>query len=145
MRNELLVQPNPVAYPVEDVRVPKQTVLSVVDPMALIGEMQESRGHAQRLQDVEGLETLCLHNTVVQIVVDDELRGASVAKRYEGIPAFVVVAVSPDGAVVVALDEPDFVCGVGADLVDFAVVAHEGFEFAAERVALDPVDHVAAE
>ena len=107
--------------------------------------MLESRGQAQRLQDVEGLETLCLHNTVVQIVVHDELRGASVAKRYEGIPAFVVVAVSPDGAVVVALDEPDFVCGVGADLVDFAVVAHEGFEFAAERVALDPVDHVAAE
>lgn len=29
-------------------------------------------------------------------------------------------------------------------MVDLAVVADEGFEFAAEFVALDPVDHVAA-
>lgn len=145
VHGQLLVESDPVADPVEDGLVPQQAILPVGHPVALVREMQEPRGYAQTLEDVEGLQALCLDNTVVQFVVDDELGCASVAEIGEGIPAFVVVAVVPDGAVVVVLDEPDLVGGVGADLVDFAVVADECFELAAEGVALDPVDHVAAE
>jgi hypothetical protein len=56
-----------------------------------------------------------------------------------------VGAVIPNGAVVVALDEPQLVRCVGADLRRFAVVADERFEFAAEVMALNPVHHVTAE
>lgn len=77
--------------------------------------------------------------------MNNEFRGASIGKVSKGLPHLVVLAVFPDGAVVVALDEPEFVCAVGGDLVNFAVMADKGFEFAAEGVALDPVDHVATE
>lgn len=74
--------------------------------MAFIWEMQKPRWHAQTLQDIECLETLSLDNTIIEIVMDDELWCASVAKVSQRIVLLVVVAVVPDGAVVVMLDKP---------------------------------------
>lgn len=75
----------------------------------------------------------------------DEFRSAEVLGVDEWVPALVVVAIVPDSAVVVVLDEPDFVSGVGTDLRGFAIVTDEGFEFATECVALNPIGHVASE
>lgn len=52
------------------------------------------------------MEALCLDDTVIEVIVDDKLWGASVGKMSEGIPLFIVGAIVPDGAVVVVLDEP---------------------------------------
>lgn len=119
--------------------------MPVGNPVTLIREMQEARGHTKTLEDVESLKTLSLEDAVIKIVVDNEFRGAGIGEVSKGLPHLVVLAVFPDGAVVIALDEPEFVCAVGGDLVDFAVVADKGLEFATEGVALDPIDHVAAE
>lgn len=62
----------------------------------------------------------------------------------QGVPFLIVGTVVPHGAIVVALDEPDFVGSVRADIGHFAVVADQRFELVAEVVALDPVHHVAA-
>lgn len=113
--------------------------------MALIREMQEATRHTQRLQHIESLEWLRNDHTVVQVITNNKLGRAEVLSMVERVPLLVVGAVVPHGAVVVALDEPDLVGGVGADVGHLAVVADEGFEFAAEVVALDPVHHVAAE
>jgi hypothetical protein len=96
--------------------------------MTLIGEVQKARRHAQTLQNIESLQSFSLHNTVVQIVVDDELRCASIDKMRKRVPEFVVLAVIPDSTVVVALDEPEFVGSVGTDLVDLSVVTDKRFE-----------------
>jgi hypothetical protein len=70
--------------------------------------------------------------------MDNKLWRTSIRKMRKRIPEFIVLALVPHSTVVVALDKPDFIRGVGTDLVYFAVVADEGFEFAAEGVALDP-------
>lgn len=119
--------------------------MPIGNPVTFIREMQEARGHTQTLQDIKSLKALSLEDTVIKVIMNNEFRGASIGKVSKGLPHLVVLAVFPDGAVVVVLNEPDFVCAVGGDLVNFAVVADESFEFAAEGVALDPVDHVATE
>jgi hypothetical protein len=145
VRHQLLIQPDPEPNPVEDCRMPKLRVVPVCDPMALIREVQEATWHTQSLQHIEGLQRLRDNNTVVQIITDHELGRTEVLGVNERVPFLVVGAVVPDGAVVVALDKPDLIGGVGADLRHLAVMADERLELAAEVVALDPVHHVAAE
>ena len=143
--------------------MPQQTILPVVDPMSVIREMQKPRRHTQTLEDVESLQALRLNNAIIKVVMNNKLRCASIHEMRKRIPEFVVFALVPHSAVVVALDKPQLVGGVGTDLVHLAVVADEGFEFAAEIVALNlykvsmgltgrvcrevmyPVRHVAAE
>ena len=86
--------------------MPEKTVLPACNPMTFIGEMQEARRHTQALQNVERLQSLGLHNTVIEIVMDDELGGAGIGEMGKRVPEFVVGAVVPDRAVVVALDKP---------------------------------------
>jgi hypothetical protein len=106
--------------------------------MPLVGEMQESRWHTKALKDIESLKALRLHNAIIQIIMDNELRRARVGEVSERIPKFIVLAFIPHCAVVVVLDEPDLVGSVGSDLVHFAVVADERLELAAKVVALNP-------
>lgn len=108
--------------------MPQQAVLSVGDPMALIWEVQESAGNALALEDVECLHTLGNYDTVVLVVVNDELGGLEVVGVCEGVPFFVVGTVIPDCAVVVTLDEPELISGVRADLVNLAVVADRALD-----------------
>jgi hypothetical protein len=137
--DQRILQSSIILDPVKDRPMPHQTILPVQNPMALIREMQEPRRDTKRLEDVEKTQALSDGQTEIQIVVDDELGRAEVLGVVDGIPFLVVVTVVPDGAVLVLLDEPDFVGAVGTDLVEFAVVRDDGFEFAAELVALDPV------
>ena len=107
--------------------------------------MQEPTGHAHSLEDIERLQRLANNHAEIEIIAHDKLRGTEVGGVEQRVPFLVVGAVVPDGAVVVALDEPDLVGGVGADVGHLAVVADERFEFPAERVALDPVHYIATE
>jgi hypothetical protein len=137
--HELLIQASVVSDPVEDALVPQQAVVPLRDPVALIGEVQETARHAQTLQDIEGLQSLRDQYTVVQVVMDNELGGAEVRRVDDGIPLLVIGAVVPDCAVVVALDEPQLIGRVAGDLVHLAVVADESLELAAKIVALNPL------
>lgn len=74
--------------------------------------------------------------------MDDKVWRREVLGVGKRVPDLVVLAVVPDGAVLVLLNEPDFVRGVGAELVELAVVRDDGLEPAAEVVALDPVHTV---
>lgn len=73
------------------------------------------------------------------LTMHDKMRRRKVLRMRERIPNRIVLAIVPDRPILVVLDEEQLVRGVGAELVDFAVVRDEGFEFAAESVALDPV------
>jgi len=125
--------------------MPKQTIIPIRNPMPLIRKMQKPTRHAQALQHIKRLQRLRNNNAIIQIIPDHKLGRAKVLRMHQRVPEFVVVAVVPDSAVVVALDEPELVGGVGTDLRHLAVVAYERFEFAAQSVALDPVSHEAAE
>jgi len=145
LSHKLLLQPNPIPNPIKNRPMPKQTIIPIRNPMPLIRKMQKPTRHAQALQHIKRLQRLRNNNPIIQIIPDHKLRRAEILRMHQRVPEFVVVAVVPDGAVVVALDEPELVGGVGTDLRYLAVVAYECFEFAAERVALDPVGHEAAE
>jgi hypothetical protein len=118
--------------------MPKQAVLPVVHPMTLVREVQETRCHAETLENVESLKALCLHNAIIEVVVDNELRCASIGEMRKRVPELVILALIPHSAVVVMLDEPDFISCVGTYLVHFSVVTHERFKFATKVVALNP-------
>jgi hypothetical protein len=125
--------------------MPELRIVPVGDPMPLVGEVQEATRHTQSLQHIEGLQRLRDDNTVVQIITDHELGSAEVLSVHKRVPFLVVGAVVPDGAVVVALNKPDLIGCVGADLCHLAIVTDECFELATKVVALDPVHHIAAE
>jgi hypothetical protein len=69
----------------------------------------------------------------------NKMRRRKVLRMRQRIPNSVVLAIVPERAVLIVLDEEELVCSVGAELVDLAVVRDEGFEFTTEGVALDPV------
>jgi hypothetical protein len=54
--------------------------------------------------------------------VCDEMRRRKVLGVRQRIPYSVIVAVVPYGAILVVLDEEEFIGGIGAQLVDLAVV-----------------------
>lgn len=60
------------------------------------------------------------------------------------VPASIVIPVIPKRAIEVMLREPDFFARVLGQGVEDSVVREEGFKFAAKRLALYPVDHIAA-
>lgn len=66
--DQFIFQSDPVPDPVEDVRVPHQAVVPARDPVALVGEVQESRGYAQTLEDVEEGDAVGLDDAVVEVV-----------------------------------------------------------------------------
>jgi hypothetical protein len=70
-------------------------------PVVLIREVQEATWDAAFLEDIEQGQTLRYGETVVQIAVDDELRGVELKDTFGGrrIPATVVVTVVPEGSV----------------------------------------------
>ena len=139
LRTQPLILPGPKPHPIKHSPMPDQAILPIRNPMRLIGEMQEPTRDAERLQHVEVLQALGDGHAVVAVVVRDEVRGAEVSRVRQRVPLLVLVAVGPDGAVVVALDEPDLVGAVRADLVDLAGVRDERLEALAELVGLDPV------
>lgn len=104
--NQFFILTSPVPDPVEDALVPYQAVLAVQNPVALVREVQEPRGHPQALQDIEEHYALGDGQTEVKVVVHDKLRRAEVLGVVERVPPLVVVAVVPDGPVLVLLDEP---------------------------------------
>lgn len=143
MNNDILDQffilTSPVPDPIEDALVPHKAVLAVQNPVALVGKVQEPRGHPQALQDVEEHHALGNGQTEVKVIVHHKLRCAEVISVVDWVPPLVVVAVVPDGPVLVLLDEPQLLGAIGPDLVQLAVVCDDGFEFAAEIVTLDPI------
>ena len=102
-----------VVDPVEDLLVPEQAVLLLEDPMVLVGEVEETRGDTNVLQNIEQSDTIALRETVVESVVDDELRSRPVGDVVEGVPLVVGLRL-PDGAVVVMADEPQLLSCPGS-------------------------------
>lgn len=140
--NQLLILASIIPDPVKDILMPQQRILAINHPMPLIREMQEATRDAQALQHIEQHNPLRDNNTVVQVIMHTELGRAEIRRVFERVKFRVVFDVVPDGAVLIVLDEEDFVGGVGAALGELAVVGYEGFEFATEGVSLDPVDPV---
>lgn len=81
--------------------MPDNGVFRVLDPMILIGEVEESAWYAALLEDVEEGETLGDGQTVVEVAVDDEHGGGPAHDVLGGrwVPAFIVIADFPEGAV----------------------------------------------
>ena len=67
--------------------------------MILIGEIQKLTRHAPFLQDVKEHNAFGFGKTVVEGVMNDEVRSCPVFDVIDGIPALVVITVVPEGAV----------------------------------------------
>ena len=132
--------------------MPHETILRLQHKVILIRERQQLTLHAPRLQHIERREALRDADAVVLGVVDDELRRGPVAQVLGGVPAAPVaegcgwedgfgtreVGVVPGRAAEVVQGEVEFFGGEHVGAAENTVVADEGFEFAAEVVALDP-------
>lgn len=99
---------SPVVDPVINLRVPKQRVLPIQHPMILIRETQEPTRNSQRLQCIEHRQTLTHGESVIQLIVHDELRRAEVLRVCHGIPIDVILSswVFPQRAVEIMFSEP---------------------------------------
>lgn len=108
--------------------------------MILIREGQEATVHATSLQDIEWRQALRDGQPVIQLIMDDEVWRPPLFDVLRRIPLRVCgVRVAELAAEIVDGEEELF----AADLVpgrEDTVVGHEGDEFAAERLPLDPVD-----
>jgi hypothetical protein len=133
-----------VVDPVEDGVVPQHRVLPVDHPVILVGEVEEAAGDAEQLKGVEHGDTLAHGETVVEVVVDDELRGGEVFGVGQGVRLGVDLALVPDGAVVLVQHEEELLGAKVRVGGGYTVVADKSLELVAEVVALDPVGHVAA-
>lgn len=60
--------------PIEDGFMPQQTVVPLRDPVALVGEVQETAGNAKTLQNVERLQALIFVSMIIfrYLVNEDE-------------------------------------------------------------------------
>lgn len=105
----------------------------------LIGEHQQPAGHAAGLQYVEHGQTLRHWQSVIQFVVDDQLRGGPLVKVLRGIPLLVALPVLPEGASEVMQGEEELLGGPLVERRKDAVVAHQCLELPSELVSLDPV------
>jgi hypothetical protein len=128
----------PMINPVENLGMPKQTVLLLQHPVVLIRKVEEPRRNPLCLQNIKQADAVALRQPVVKRVVDDELRRGEVGNVVLWVPLAVRVRV-PDVAGVVVADEPEFFGRPGAFGVGDTVVGHEAFEFVAQVVGLDPV------
>ena len=115
--------------------------------MILIREVQEPTRHAPLLKDIENRQSLGNRQAVIQVIVDDKMRGgeAQNALRRRRIPASVVLARFPERPVELALHEPQFLRGDLGVCHEGTVVRDERLEFSAQVAALDPVYHESAE
>ncbi|KAG9796265.1 hypothetical protein KCU88_g378, partial [Aureobasidium melanogenum] len=132
--------------PVKDFSMPHQTVLAVLDPNP---QSQYARAHpvsqdASLLQDIEQHDPLRHRQPIVKTAVDDEMRCREIAGVVDGVPAVVVVAVVPEGAVELVLRKPQLLRVVHAQKVGRTIVRDEGFELSSQIVPLDPIGHVPA-
>jgi hypothetical protein len=128
----------PMINPIENLRMPKQTILLLQHPMILIREVQKPRRNTLCLQNIKQANAVALRQPVVERVVNHELRRGEVGNVVLWVPLAVRVRV-PDVARVVVADEPEFFGCPGAFRVGDTVVSDEAFEFVAEVVGLDPV------
>lgn len=107
--------------------------------MILIRKHEQPARHAARLQHVERRQPLGHGQPVVELAVDDELGRRPLIDVARGVPLFVAGTVLLQGPFEVVDREEELVRDpLGGD-AEAAVVADEGFEFAAEGLALDPV------
>jgi hypothetical protein len=72
----------------------------------------------------------------------NKMRRRKILHMAQWIPDSVVLTVIPKSTILIVLDEPDFVRGVGTKLIEFTIVGDEGFEFPTKSVTLDPVGPV---
>lgn len=132
----------PVVDPVKNFRVPEKRVLSIVDVVIFVGEVEEARWNALRLEDVEQREAITLRQAVVERVVDDELGRAEVGNVILRVELRVSCVLRPDGTQVVVSHKPQFLrCESGLRVRD-TVMRDDSFEFTSKVMALDPVGHV---
>ena len=79
--------------------MPHPTILPIQHPVVLVREIQKLTRHPALLQDIKQHDPLGLRETVVQTVVHDEVGRRPVEDVVDGVPALVVLAVVPEGAV----------------------------------------------
>jgi hypothetical protein len=133
-----------VVDPVEDLSVPVKRILRVEHMVVLVGEVEEARGYALRLEYVEQHQSVAFGETVVERVVHNKLGRAEVANVVQRIPLVVHRVRVRDAAVVVVPHKPELLGRVGALRVEDAVVRHNRFELPSKIVAVDPVGHESA-
>ena len=124
--------------------MPQHRVLPVLNPVVLVREVEEAAGDAEQLQGIEHGNALADGKAVVEVVVDDELRGGEVAGVGQGVRLGVDLTLIPDGAIVLVQHEEELLGAKVRVGGGNTVVADEGLELVAEVVALNPVGHVAA-
>ena len=119
--------------------MPHQGILRLQHPMVLIRKHQQPARHASRLKHVERRQALGHGQAVVELAMDDQLRRRPLVDMACGIPLLVPLSVLVQSPLEVVDRKEELVrVPLGRD-AEAAVVADEGFEFAAEGMALDPV------
>ncbi len=76
--------------------------------------------------------------------MNDQMRRLPILRKARGIPLLVILAIVPQRAAEIVVREEQLFRGILVQGAEDTVVGDEGFELAAEGVALDPVDHEAA-
>ena len=127
-----------VVDPVEDCLVPEQRVLPVDDPVVLVREVEEAGRHTEELQSVEHGNAFADGESVVEVVVDDELGSGEVLCVRQRVRLGVDLALVPDGAVVLVQHEEELLGAKVRVGGGYTVVADKSLELVAEVVALDP-------
>lgn len=69
---EFLVDSCIKTNPIEDGFMPQQAVIPLRDPVALVGEVQETAGNAKTLQNVERLQALIFVSMIIYLVNNDK-------------------------------------------------------------------------
>lgn len=80
---QLLIQPDPISNPIKNIPVPQQTILPIIHPVPLVGEMQKARRHAEALQHVEQQDALGGHDAVVEVIYAETLSACSFHQEYK--------------------------------------------------------------
>lgn len=107
--------------------------------MILIGKSKKLALHASHLQRVERCQTLRDRKSVIELVVNDQMRRRPISGEAGGIPFRPGFWLFPEWAFEFVEGEVELFRGKLATHTKDTVVGYEGFELAAEIMTLDPI------
>lgn len=94
--------------------------------MILIRKAQKPTLHPHRLQHIKGRQSLSNRQSIIQLIVDNQMRRRPVIQMRCGVPFLVPSAVLPERAAEIVGWEEELVAGPLVQRAEDAVVRYEG-------------------
>lgn len=110
--------------------------------MIFIRERQEFTRYPFGLQDIERRQSFSNWESIVQLIVNDQVGRSPVLQVPGWIPLFVIFPILPKRSCKVVMGEEQLFGRILIQSTENSVVRDKGLEFASQLMALNPIHHI---